>query len=410
MIPLDIHTIVFSIIIIDIVGTLLMLLLWIQNRKRISGTFFWVLTFSFQTAAIIMIYTRGSIPDWISFTLSNTLIMAGVLLALLGLERFVGVIGSHMHNYILLVLFTLVQIWFTYYQPSLAVRTLNEGVTMLIICLQCVWLLLVKVKRDMRPLTVRTGVVFIGLSLVNLARIIAFFIIDNEATDYFHSGSFEAGILICFQIMFILLTVSLTLMYNKRLILEIVAGEASLRESHSMLMAAMDCSTSGIAIAAAPDGKMRYVNKAGMFFGVSNDYKSVSEMDINWYAESLNIKHNDGTSYKSDEVPLSRAVLFGESGSDEFVLTGNDNVARTVVSNAAPIKDESGRVKAGIMVFHDITGSKNLEHKLKEKIAELEKFNKIMVGRETRMIELKQEINELCLTLGLKPRYTVPGS
>jgi PAS domain-containing protein len=395
---------------IDIVGTLLMLLLWMQNRKRISGTFFWVLTFGFQTAAMIMIFTRGSIPDWISFSLSNTLIMAGVLLALLGLERFVGVIRSQMHNYILLVLFTLVHLWFTYYQPSLAVRTLNEGVTMLIITLQCAWLLLVKVKKDIHLLTVGTGVVFIGFSLINVARIIAFFVIDNEATDYFHSGGFEAVVLIGFQIMFILLTVSLTLMYNKRLILEIVAGEASLRESHSMLKAAMDCSTSGIAIAAAPDGRIRYVNEAGMFFGVNKDYESESGMDINWYAESLNIKHNDGTSYKSDEVPLSRAVLFGESSSDEFVLTGKDNVARTVISNAAPIKDESGNIKAGVMVFHDITGSKILELKLKEKIAELEKFNKIMVGRETRMIELKQEINELCLAQGLKPRYTVPGN
>ena len=260
----------------------------------------------------------------------------------------------------------------------------------------------------MHMLTVGTGVVFIGFSLVNVARIIAFFVIDNKPADYFNSGSFEAGVLICFQVLFILLTVSLTLMYNKRLILDIVAGEASLRESHSMIMAAMDCSTSGIAIAAAPDGRLRYVNKAGMFFGVNKDYESVSGMDIKWYAESLNIKHNDGTSYKSDEVPLSRAVLFGESSSDEFVLTGNDNVARTVISNAAPIKDESGKVKAGIMVFHDITESKNLELKLKEKIAELERFNKIMVGRETRMIELKEEINELCLTLGLTQRYKAP--
>ena len=146
MLPLDIRTILFSFIMIDIVGTLLMLLLWIQNRKRISGTLLWVLTFGFQTAAMIMIFARGSIPDWISFSISNTLIMASVLLALVGLERFVGVIGSHILNYILLVLFTIVQIWFTYYQPSLAARTLNEGVTMLIITMQCAWLLLVKVK------------------------------------------------------------------------------------------------------------------------------------------------------------------------------------------------------------------------------------------------------------------------
>jgi two-component system, cell cycle sensor histidine kinase and response regulator CckA len=37
--------------------------------------------------------------------------------------------------------------------------------------------------------------------------------------------------------------------------------------------------------------------------------------------------------------------------------------------------------------------------------AELRRFNEAMVGRELRMIELKQEINALCAQLGQPPRY-----
>jgi hypothetical protein len=36
---------------------------------------------------------------------------------------------------------------------------------------------------------------------------------------------------------------------------------------------------------------------------------------------------------------------------------------------------------------------------------ELELFNSTMVGRELHMIELKQEINELCCRLGEPPRH-----
>jgi hypothetical protein len=36
---------------------------------------------------------------------------------------------------------------------------------------------------------------------------------------------------------------------------------------------------------------------------------------------------------------------------------------------------------------------------------ELARFNRAMVGRELRMIELKKEVNELCAQAGQPPRY-----
>ena len=41
---------------------------------------------------------------------------------------------------------------------------------------------------------------------------------------------------------------------------------------------------------------------------------------------------------------------------------------------------------------------------------ELEKFNRIMVGRENKMLELKQEINDLCTKMKLPPRYASPSN
>jgi PAS domain-containing protein len=46
---------------------------------------------------------------------------------------------------------------------------------------------------------------------------------------------------------------------------------------------------------------------------------------------------------------------------------------------------------------------------LEDSNKELSRFNKLMVGRETRMIELKKEINELATRLGQEKRYNIDG-
>ena len=62
--------------------------------------------------------------------------------------------------------------------------------------------------------------------------------------------------------------------------------------------------------------------------------------------------------------------------------------------------------------IRNITERKRAEEALKRQTAELrarneelERFNRASVGRELRMVELKQEINQLCQQTGLPPRY-----
>lgn len=59
------------------------------------------------------------------------------------------------------------------------------------------------------------------------------------------------------------------------------------------------------------------------------------------------------------------------------------------------------------VVFTDITGQKKSEAELKEKLDELNRFNRSAVGRELRMVELKQTINRLSKELGRPEPYPV---
>jgi PAS domain S-box-containing protein len=140
-----------------------------------------------------------------------------------------------------------------------------------------------------------------------------------------------------------------------------VDSEKENYETQAFLKAAFENSQAGIAIADAPDGKLRYVNKAGLLVRGESDVELVKDVDYNKYVDTWNIMHLDGTPYRNEEVPLSRAVLFGEEVNEEFIVRRDNHEDRFVLANAAPIVDKNNIIIAGIVVFLDITDKKKIE-------------------------------------------------
>jgi PAS domain S-box-containing protein len=139
-----------------------------------------------------------------------------------------------------------------------------------------------------------------------------------------------------------------------------------LRETQAILNVAMNSSSAGIAIADAPDGVLRYVNDAGLLILGGDRQRLVDGVGIHQYVASWHLLDLDGRPLKSDEVPLTRAILLGETCSRKFIIRRAPGDDRIVMGNAAPIKDENGKIQAGIVVFLDITESSQAENALQK--------------------------------------------
>lgn len=517
----DMRTLIFSFLITDLIITAIMIMLWIQNRKHFSGTGFWVTNFIFQSIALTLISLRGIIPDWTSMVLSNTLVIAGNMFGLIGLEYYAGVRRKHIFNLLLLVVFIFIHAWFSLVKPDLPARNLNLSSAFLIVGLQVCWLVFFKLKGEIQKLTMNIGLIFMLYSIVNLGRIVNFFTVEHPGNDYFLPNGFESLVLIFYQVLFIFLTYALVGKFNKRLLSEVAAQEEKFSKSfHSSPVAVILTSLSGgriidlnrkfleisgyssseiegrlisdldiwsnkadkdlivseisragsisekelkfkkksgeildtvftgeIVIVGgeqcvlstivditgrkqaeevvaksekkyrmliqnlqsgvvvhAPDSQITFANEqASYLLGLSVDQMmGKTIIDEAWYFVEEN-----GLQMQVDHYPAAR-VLLSHLPVKNLVLGINRPLTNDliwVIVNAFPEFDASEKLQHVVVTFNDITETKKLEIKLKEKLSELEKFNKNMVGRENRMVELKQEINELCSMLELPHRY-----
>jgi PAS domain S-box-containing protein len=251
---LDVRTIMFSHIVIDAVCTVVLAFLWLQNRKHFAGTAYWLGDFVLQTTSAILVVLHGSIPDWISMTLANTLVLVGAWLGYMGLLHFAGKKSRQIHNYVLLVVFAAMHSYFVLVKPNLATRNVLLSLGLLILCFQCMWFVLRRAERGMRRMMQEVGLVFGVFCLVSLIRIAVVFISPPPSNDFFHSGLYDTLVLLAFQILLIFLAFNLVLMVNRRLLSDIRVQEEKFAK-------AFRSSPYAITLTRARDGQIIEVNK-----------------------------------------------------------------------------------------------------------------------------------------------------
>jgi PAS domain S-box-containing protein len=105
-----------------------------------------------------------------------------------------------------------------------------------------------------------------------------------------------------------------------------------------------------------------------------------------------------------DQARAGYREVFAQGFVIDYPLTirHSDGTLTDVLYNASVYKDASGQVLGVSASARDVTAQKKAENEVAkqrarelDRLAELERFQKLTVGRELRMIELKKEIQEL---------------
>jgi PAS domain S-box-containing protein len=90
----------------------------------------------------------------------------------------------------------------------------------------------------------------------------------------------------------------------------------------------------------------------------------------------------------------------------EYRVRHSDGSWRWHSSSGVPFRDASGAIAGFEGIARDITQRKRAEEEVSSKLAEINKFNALMLEREERVLEIKEEVNHLLAELGRDRKYT----
>ena len=146
------------------------------------------------------------------------------------------------------------------------------------------------------------------------------------------------------------------------------------------------------------------INPSGVILNINQAFSDLTGYnDLEIVGESASRLFQD----KKEAEEMEKKILQGGliKGQAIVLLTKSKKPIDVGVSGSLR-KDKEGNIIGYFLAFSDITELKKLQKdlekkveertkQLKEKIDEMERFNRLAVGREIKMVELKQEIENL---------------
>jgi len=135
-------------------------------------------------------------------------------------------------------------------------------------------------------------------------------------------------------------------------------------------------------------------------------YKAGALIGKNWFNTCLpkNIQQDVRSFFNSLMTGDAENIVNYENP----VINKNED-ERTIFWHNEILKDDKGNIVGTLSSGEDITDRKKAKDELHKKLNELKIFNDVTVGRELKMIELKEEINAMLEQSGKKPKYKIPG-
>jgi PAS domain S-box-containing protein len=148
------------------------------------------------------------------------------------------------------------------------------------------------------------------------------------------------------------------------------ASEAALQRRNELLSTLLDNLSVGVFMVEAPSGRPLIANEAAKRFlgrGIMPDARRESLAEV--YAAR---KLGEEGLYPTEEMPIVRALRGESSCVDDMAVTRPDGTETILEVCGSPIRDEEGKVWAGIVSFMDITERRESERAIRDARRRLE--------------------------------------
>jgi PAS domain S-box-containing protein len=115
---------------------------------------------------------------------------------------------------------------------------------------------------------------------------------------------------------------------------------------------------------------------------------------------------DDGADNSILEGGIDGLIERGSIHNYELHYVTKDGIKVPMSFSGSVLHDFGGNIIGFTCVAQDISRRKSTESELRRRMSDIEKFNKFMLGREKRILEVKREVNELLQKNGEPPKYS----
>jgi PAS domain S-box-containing protein len=357
---LDMRTVVFSYMLMQVLCAMVIWDLWRANRQRYSGISFWLAGYLAQVAGLLLVLLRGHIPALLSFAASHVSMLSGIILMRCGIGRFLKKDVSLRLDGALLAVFIFAQYYFYRFQPSLDIRNINLNLAILALSLECVWTLAKDTAPALRRIVLPAVSAFTALGVLSVLRI-SYSLHSPIGEDLFTAGGLHSLLMLGYVMLVLALTFGLILVVNHRLLEDTkadferrVKAEESGRDSEERFQKAFKAAPVLMSLSEVATG--RYIEVNDKFCQVTGFTREEligrTSTEIGWInkeARDSLIKNSNGLSARIPEITLhakgEKPVVC--SYACELVRLGEQNIMLAIAEDITERKTAEAALNEG---------------------------------------------------------------
>lgn len=202
------------------ITSFVLVIVFLIISKIYKNRYFLVFVFSYlsNSLAFLMIFFRAHIPNFFTVILGNIMLVSSDILFVIGLSIFWNLKVKIKLFYILMPIFTLIHIYYTYIEPSVGIRIINYSGIMIIVILYFLFRLFLTYRTKLESTMVIVSLTYIILLPSHIIRLVNAAMVE-EITILFRGANILKSYLLL-SILFAIIRAAALMTYHIKTLIE----------------------------------------------------------------------------------------------------------------------------------------------------------------------------------------------